>query len=237
MVRGAVLAVLALAGVAHADDGVPGAFVRARLPVGPDAPAPGLGGSVDGGWGGARAQALGSLTAEGLVAGRLTVRAGVAYDVGVARPSASLSYALLDPYRSAIGVLVGMAVKSEGLTETEGEVEGTVALSRRIGAGLLSGSITFGADPDFHDHDGEAALALVEPVAANAAVGGVARARSGLGSTTELGASWDALAGAVARAQLGAYTVTAIGGLDTIGAVTGGTHVGALATLAVGAWW
>jgi len=228
------LAVVAVcAGVAHADE----AYISARLPGGPDAAAPGMGATVEGGWGGARAEALGAVSAEALLYGRITARATVGYDVGKARPSASLSYVFLDPYRHAIGLLVGMAVKTEGLTEPEGEIEGTVAVSRRIGDGLLSGSLTFGGDPDLHEHDGEAALALMQPVAARTALGGVARARSGLGSTTDLGANWDALTGAVARTQLGAYTLTAIGGVDAIGAVTGGTKVGALATLAVGAWW
>jgi hypothetical protein len=228
------LVVVALcAGVAHADE----AFISARLPGGPDAAAPGMGASVEGGWGGARAEAVGAVSAEALLYGRITARASVTYDVGKAKPSAYLSYVFLDPYRHAIGLLVGMAVKTEGMTEPDGEVEGTVALSRRVGAGLLTGSITFGADPDFHDHDGEAALALMQPVADHTAVGGLARGRSGLGSTNELGANWDAIAGAVARTQLGVYTLTAIGGVDTIGAVTGGTRTGALATLAVGAWW
>jgi len=222
-----------MAGGAYADE----AFITARLPGGPDAAAPGMGATVEGGWGGARAEAVGAISAEALLYSRITARATVSYDAGTARPSAGLSYVFLDPYRHAIGLLVGMAVKAEGMTEADGELEGTVALSRRVGAGLLSGSLTFGGDPDFHDHDGEAALALMQPVAARTAVGGVARARSGLGSTTELGANWDAIAGAVARTQLDAYTLTAILGVDTIGAVSGGMHSGALATLAVGAWW
>jgi hypothetical protein len=224
---------LVSAGTARADE----AFLNARLPGGPDASAPGLGGSVEGGWSGAHAEATGAFTAEGLIAARITVRAAVTYDVGKAKPSAYASYAIYDPDHHAVGLLVGVALKSEGLTEAGGEVEATVALARRIGRGLLSGSVTFGADPDFHDHDGEVALALVEPVIEHTALGGITRARSGLGSTTELGANWDALAGAVARTQLGAYTLTAIGGLEALGATTGGEHYGALATLAVGAWW
>src|SRR2546423_1463343 len=51
---------LAHPSAAHADE----ALITARLPVGPDAAAPGLGGSVDGGWGGAHAQPIGALSAE-----------------------------------------------------------------------------------------------------------------------------------------------------------------------------
>jgi hypothetical protein len=227
-----VLIAFAFAGVAHADE----ALITARLPGGPDAPAPGLGASVEAGWGGARAQAIGAVSAEALLAGQLTLRAGVEYELGQTRPVAGASFAILDPYRHVVGLLAGIAYKPEGLTEAEGELEATVALARRVGAGLASASLVYGQDPDLKHHDGEAALSLVEPISARTALGGVARARSGLGSTTELGASWDALAGALARARVGAYTLTAIGGLDAI-ALTGGTRLGVLATFAVGAWW
>lgn len=228
------LVVIALGGTAAADGD---AFVRARLPIGPEAAAPGIGATVDAGWGGAHATALGAVGAEALVYDRITVRAGVTYDVGRTKPAASASYAIMDPYRDAIGLLAGIAFKTEGLTEPEGEVEATLAIARRIGGGLLSGSLTFGADPDFHDHDGEVAAALVAPISARVALGGVSRVRSGLGSTTDLAASWDALAGGVARAQLGVYTLTVIGGLEALGATTGGTRTGPLGTLALGAWW
>lgn len=213
------------------------ALITSRIPGGPDAAAPGLGASVQGGWGGAHAQAVGAVSAEALLAERVTVRAGVAYDVGKARPTASVSYTVLDPYRHEIGILAGVAYKPEGLTQAEGEVETTVALSRRVGRGLASASVTYGQDPDFKHHDGELAIAMVEPVLARSALGGVARARSGLGSSTELGANWDGLAGVVGRTQVGPYTFTAIGGTEMIGQVMGGTKLGVLGTVAVGAWW
>jgi hypothetical protein len=230
------LGVLFVSGVAAADPS-DATMIRARLPGGPDASAPGLGASVEGGWGGARAQAIGAVSAEALLGGRITLRAGVAYDVGQTRPSASASYAFLDPFRNAVGVLAGLAYKPEGLTEPGGELEATFAMSRRFGGGLASASLTYGQDADFVHHDGEAALAFVEPVAMHAAIGGLARARSGLGSTTELGANWDTLAGAVGRVQLDTYTLTAIGGTEVVGQVVGGTKLGALFALALGAWW
>lgn len=230
-----IACILLSAGVAAADPS--NVLVASRLPSGPDAAAPGMGVTADGGWGGAHAEAVGGFSAEALLASRLTVRAGITYDVGVARPSAGASYQFLDPFRHAIGLLVGAAYKPEGLTETEGEIETTLAISRRFGGGLASASVTYGQDFDAAHHDGEAALALVEPLTERAAIGGVARGRSGLGSTTELGASWDGLAGAVGRLQIDQYTITAIGGTEVLGAVTGGTKVGALVTLAFGAWW
>jgi len=233
------------AGVAVADETETGnddaqretELVRARITGGPDAPAPGLGASVQGGWGGARAQAIGALTAEGLVLGKITLRAGVQVDVGKTRPTASASYEIFDPYSHAVGLLVGVAYKPEGLTEGEGEVEGTVAASRRIGRGIASASITYGQDPDFNEHDGEIALAAVEPVAKGVAFGGVTRARSGLGSSKDLGAKWDGLAGAVARMQVEEMTVTAVAGTEIVGLDQGGTKLGFLGTLSVGAWW
>jgi hypothetical protein len=231
------LCLVLVGGVASADPTDSTTMIRAKLPGGPDAAAPGIGASVEGGWGGARAQAVGAFTAEALLWNRVTVRAGVGYDVGVARPSASLSYQFLDPFRHAIGLLAGVAYKPEGLTEPEGEIEGTLALSRRVGDGLASASITYGQDADFVHHDGEAALSLVEPVAEQVAVGGLTRFRSGLGSTTDLGARWDSLAGAVGRLQIDQFTVTAIGGGELVGVMAGGTKLGALVTLAFGAWF
>jgi hypothetical protein len=232
------LSLLASGGTALADDGDDGdTLVRARISGGPDAPAPGLGASISGGWGGAHAQAIGAISAEGLIAGRLTIRAGVDYDAGTSRPSAGASYVLVDAATHPVGVLVGVAYKPEGLTEPEGEVEGTVALARQIGAGQLAGSITYGQDADFKEHDGEVAISGVEPIAKHAALGGVARYRNGLGSATDLGARWDSLAGAMARVQIDQYMLTFVGGTEVIGVDAGGTKVGVLGTVAVGAWF
>lgn len=230
-----MIACLLLAGGVAAAD--PETLVRAELPNGPMAAAPGTGVTIDGGWGGAHAQALGAMSAEALLAGKITVRAGFQYDVGTMRPSAGAGYTLLDPFRHAVGLLIAAAYKPEGLTEPEGELETTLALSRRVGDGLASASVTYGQDFDGAHHDGELALALVEPVAKNIAFGGMGRGRSGLGSTTELGANWDGLAGAVGRVQVDQYTVTALGGTEVLGAVGGGTRYGALVALALGAWW
>ncbi len=230
-----IACLLLVGGVASADPG--DLLVRARLPGGPDAAAPGVGVTADGGWGGAHAQALGAFSAEALLEGHVTVRAGVDLDVGKMRPTAGASYQFLDPFRHAIGLLVGAAYKPEGLTEAGGELETTIALSRRFGDGLASASLAYGQDFDGAHHDGEAAIAMVEPLAQRFALGGLARGRSGLGSTTDLGANWDGLAGAVGRVQLDQYTLTAIGGTEVLGAVGGSTKVGALVSLAVGAWW
>jgi hypothetical protein len=219
------------------DGGDSDALVRAQISGGPAAAAPGLGASVSGGWGGAHAQAIGGFTAEALLSGRLTIRGGVDYDAGKTRPSASVAYTIYDPTAHAVGLLVGVAYKPEGLTEPEGEFEGTVALSRVVGAGLASASVTYGQDADFNEHDGEAALSLVEPVAQRIALGGVTRMRDGLGSSTDLGARWDGLAGGMARFQIDTYQVTLVGGSEIIGAATGGTKLGVLGTIAVGAWW
>ncbi len=237
----ACVLLLGATGVAAADDGSdtnPSApLVHARISGGPEAPAPGLGASVQGGWGGAHAQAIGAVSAEALVLGRITIRAGVEYDAGKTRPSASASYLFFDPEHSAIGLLAGLAYKPEGLTEPDGEFEGTVALSHKFGDALGSASVTYGQDADFKEHDAEIALAAVEPLSKSVALGGVTRARSGLGSAKDLGARWDGLAGGLARMQIDQYTVTAVVGGEIIGVDPSGTKLGLLGTLAVGAWW
>jgi hypothetical protein len=227
--------VLASAGVAAADPSE--LLVREQVPSGPLASAPGVGGEIQGGWGGAHAEAIGGLSAEALLYDRLTIAAGVQYDVGSTRPSASASFVLVDAGSHPIGLLAAVAYKPEGLTEPDGEIESTLALSRRIGAGLATASVTFGADLDAAHHDGEAAASAIEPVTANAALGGVARVRDGLGSSTDLGARWDGLAGAVARGRFGTYTLTAVAGGEAIGVVMGGTKLGVLGMLALGAWF
>lgn len=225
----------ALAGDGDSDTG--DQLVRARISGGPDAPAPGLGASISGGWGGAHAQAIGAISAEGLIWNRLTIRAGVDYDAGKSRPSASASYVLYDAATHPVGVLVGLAYKPEGLTEPEGEMEATIAAAHRIGAGQLAASVTYGQDADFKERDGEVAISGVEPIAKHAALGGVARYRNGLGSATDLGARWDSLAGAMARVKLDQYVLTFVGGTEVIGVDVGGTKVGVLGTVAVGAWF
>jgi hypothetical protein len=228
---------VASAQVADDEPQVSTALINSRLPSGPDAATPGLGASVEGGWGGAHAKAVGKFVAEGLIAERITLRAGVQIDNGTARPSAGASYVFLDAATHPVGLLAGLAYKPEGLTEPEGEVEGTVALSRRIGDGLASASITYGQDPDFNEHDAELALGAVTPVAPTLALGGVARARSGLGSSKDLGVKWDSLAGGVARLQVEQYTITAVAGAEMTAPDSGGTKLGVMGTLAVGAWW
>jgi hypothetical protein len=212
-------------------------LVASRVPEGPLTAAPGVGASVEGGWDGARARAIGAITAEALIARRITLRAGAQYELGSTRPSVSGSYLLLDSDEHAIGVLATVAYKPDGLTEPGGELESTLSITHRLAGGIAAASITYGQDPDLAHHDGEIALSAIEPIARHAALGGVARARSGLGSATELGASWDGLAGAVARTQLGALTFTALGGTQIVGPLSGGTRLGALGTVAVGSWW
>ena len=231
------LAAALLAGVrvAAADPGE--LIVREQVPAGPIASAPGLGGEIQAGWGGAHAEAIGGLSAQALFFERLTIAAGVQYDVGSTRPSATASFVIVDASAHPIGVLAAVAYKPEGLTEPDGEIESTLAVSRRIGAGFATASVTFGADLDAAHHDGEAAASAIEPVSQNAAVGGVARVRDGLGSSTDLGARWDSLFGAVARGRLGTYTLTAVGGGEAVGQVMGGTKLGVLGMLALGAWF
>jgi hypothetical protein len=233
--------VLAVAGVAAADPTMPAdpsqLLVAEQVPSGPLVAAPGMGGEIQGGWGGAHAEAIGGLTAEALLYKRLTIQAGVQYDVGSTRPSALASFVIVDANDHPIGLLAAVAYKPEGLTEPDGEIESTLAVSRRIGAGLATASVTFGEDLDASHHDGEAAVSAIEPVTTTAAVGGVARARDGLGSSTDLGARWDGLAGAVARGRFGTYTLTGVAGGEAIGVVMGGTKLGVLGMLALGAWF
>ena len=234
----AALFVMTAGGVALADDGDgDDTLVRARISGGPDAPAPGLGASISGGWGGAHAQAIGAMSAEGLIGGRLTIRAGVDYDAGRSRPSASASYVLTDASTHAVGVLIGVAYKPEGLTEPDGEMEATIAAAHMIGASRLSASVTYGQDADFKEHDGEVALADVTPIAKRIAVGGLTRYRNGLGSATDLGARWDGLAGGLARVQIDQYVLTFVGGSEVVGMPAGGTKLGVLGTVSLGAWF
>ena len=176
---------------------------------------------------GARHDALGRAAAEVSILHRVSVVGGAAHEANARwRPYLGAKLAIVP------GVAVVVAYKAEGFVEPEGEVEVTAIVGHRVGPAYVMANATYGQDIDAHERDAEggaAALMPIGPVIASA----TARARFGLGSTTELGASCDAIADLGAAFPFDRYAVRAGLGVSMVSAMT--LAVGPVATLSASA--
>jgi hypothetical protein len=127
--------------------------------------------------------------------------------------------------------------KSEGFTETEGELEGLVSFGRQMGIVHATLNLAYGQDFDGVERDGEAALGVhVEPLR-GFFTGLIGRYRDALGSNGDKGTGIirDALGAASATYVVGRYGVTASAGIEGITVVNQSMRGGVEAALAVGA--
>lgn len=127
--------------------------------------------------------------------------------------------------------------KSEGFTETEGELEGLVAFGRQMGAVHGTLNLAYGQDFDGVERDGEVALGLhVEPLR-GLFTGVIGRYRDALGSDGDKGTKIvrDALGALSATYALGRYGVTGTAGVEGITLAHATMHAGMEAAVAVGA--
>jgi hypothetical protein len=240
---------LAGASIAHADDDVmamPDA-AAARGLIHDDAFTPGLKnaerhgsalGTVATSWNGAAHDTTVDLSGDVQLFGpvRLVLRVDDVFDT--ARPGIGAAVQWLDEARHGVSSSAYFVFKTEGFTETEGELEGLVAFGKQLGAVHGTLNLAYGQDPEGRERDGEVALALhVEP--RPGLVAGVAgRYRDALGSSGDKGTGIlrDALGGLTGGVAIGNFAAVATVGYGGIETVTSGSMVGgAQAGLTVGA--
>ena len=127
--------------------------------------------------------------------------------------------------------------KSEGFTETEGELEGLVSFGRQMGIVHATLNLAYGQDFDGVERDGEAALGLHVEAMRGLFTGLIGRYRDALGSNGDKGTGIirDALGAASATYVIGRYGVTASAGYEGITIVNESMHGGLEAAVAVGA--
>jgi hypothetical protein len=243
--------IVASVGVAHAeayeDDGeLP---IAARAPANGDSITPGLTHAASAGQGIvtatgnyseplARKRTTMDLNGEIQLLGplRLVLRVD---DIGghKAQPGIGAAVQFLSQAHFGVDASAYFSYKSEGFTETEGELEGLVSFGRQMGAVHGTLNLAYGQDADGNERDGEAALALhVEPLR-GLFTGVIGRYRDALGSNGDQGTHIvrDALGAVSATYVVGRYGVTGSAGIEGI-TLTGASMQGGMeAAIAVGA--
>jgi hypothetical protein len=178
-------------------------------------------------WDGARHDGVERAAAEVSIAHRVSLVGGAAHEASATwRPYVGAKLAIVP------GLAVTVAYKAEGFVEPEGEVEITAAFGHRLGAAYVIANATYGQDIDAHERDAEAAAGAVMPIGPVIA-SATARARFGLGSMTELGASWDAIADVGAAIPFDRYALRAGLGVSMLSAMR--LEMGPVATLSLSA--
>ena len=160
-------------------------------------------------------------------------------DIGGAKaqPGIGAAVQFLSQAHFGVDASAYFSYKSEGFTETEGELEGLVSFGRQMGAVHGTLNLAYGQDVDGVERDGEAALALhVEPLRGLFA-GVIGRYRDALGSNGDKGTGIvrDALGALSATYVIGRYGVTASAGYEGITLVHESIQGGMEAAVALGA--
>lgn len=173
---------------------------------------------------------------EAHLVGPLRLTARVANVFGErARPGIGAAVRLLDERGSGIAASVYLQYKTEGFAEPEGELEGAIAIAKRLGSVRTSLAIAYGQDPEGNERDGELAIAAQLAVRTDLFAGVVARYRDALGSTKEAIAR-DGFGGATATLALaGHLAVSVAAGIAFVDARDMPRGVGPAVTITLGA--
>jgi hypothetical protein len=160
-----------------------------------------------------------------------------------ARPGIGGAVQFLKERDQGVDASLYVAFKTEGFTETEGEIESVVSFAKQMGDVHGTLNLAYGQDPDNVERDGELALGLhIEPLR-GLFTGLVGRYRDALGSNGDKGTGIirDALGGVAATYAIGRFGVTGSAGFAGIKTVATATapakpmQFGPQAALAVGA--
>jgi hypothetical protein len=135
-----------------------------------------------GGYDTSRRTTLFNTAVEVRVWGPIALRAGVTYspDSRSMRPSVGARVQLLRQAAQGVDGTLSTLYKAEGFTESEGEIETTFAVGRKVSGLYLLGNFAYGQDPDGNERDGELRVSCIRPQG-RTAWGLEARARSAIG--------------------------------------------------------
>jgi hypothetical protein len=158
-------------------------------------------------------------TLYGPIAARVTVEYGE--HGGELRPGGGLRVQALSQEKHWLDLTVAVLYRAEGFTEAEGEIEGVIALARRIGRWGVFANLVYGQDPEGNERDGEVRLATLYDLG-DLQLGVDARVRIDLGEEgarekrKEEEAEFDAHAGALATYSLGPVALLASAGFSGV---------------------
>ncbi len=116
-----------------------------------------------GGFDSAQRGPLADTAVEAAIFGSLALRAQATYSDPTARmrPSIGARMQLLRQEREGLDGALTVVFKTEGFTETEGEIEANASLARRFGRTSLIGNLVYGQDPEGNERDAEIRAALL----------------------------------------------------------------------------
>src|SRR5215470_3682142 len=127
---------------------------------------------------------------------------------------------------------VGVFYKPEGLTEPEGEIEGTFALGLRLEGVTLVANLTYGQDGEGQERDGEVRIGATVRAGQRFYVGADSRLRFSLGTDKPDEPDYDLLAGPLATVVAFGTAFTVQAGVSAV--KVGGTEVGPMFLLGIG---
>jgi hypothetical protein len=193
-----------------------------------------------GGYDSARPGPLIESAAEVRIWGPVAVRAASTYSNDSARMRPSVGARVQVARQEAQGIDGSLSVffKTEGFTETEGEIESFASLGRRLDKLYLLTNLVYGQDPEGNERDGEVRAAAYR-TAGRWVFGLDSRVRFAIGAqhgraaTSE--ARLDLAGGPVVTVTAGPLAVFAEAGPSAAKLAASGTRVGATALAGIGA--
>jgi hypothetical protein len=163
---------------------------------------------ASGGYDSSRRGPLLDSAVEATIWGPVAVRAQTTYSGGTdrMRPSVGARVQLLRQNAHGVDGALTVFYKTEGFTETEGEVETFASIGRRFGTFHAIGNLVYGQDPDGNERDGELRAAVFRQMGA-LVLGIDCRARAAIGTQRGRAATsepkFDVAGGPVATLAMG----------------------------------
>lgn len=176
-----------------------------------------------GGYDSSRRSARFETTADAPLIGPLAARVTIEYGerAGSLRPGGGLRVQALSQDKHGLDLGFAVLYRAEGFTEAEGEIEGIVALARRIGHWGLFANLVYGQDPEGRERDGEVRLASLYDLG-GLQLGVDARVRIDLGEEAEAQrkkeeeAEFDGQVGPIASYSIGPLALLASAGFSGV---------------------
>jgi hypothetical protein len=193
---------------------------------------------TEGGYNGGDHRAEVDATVEAAVLPRASVFAtsqfGGEYVYSNPRPSVGAAYQIVDPRNGPNGARVTVAYKPEGFTESEGEIESVLVLSRKIRSDTVRVRVAYGQDPEGRESDAEGGGSFMHRATDHIVVGASSRYRHAIKVKTNLEPRWDLISGAVCGYVAGRSRVEVLVGVDSIAYTPSPAQTGMVGLLSVG---
>jgi hypothetical protein len=183
-----------------------------------------------GGYDSSRKKAIFDTMAEVHLWGPIALRVEAVYsqDTQRMRPSGGARVQLLNQEKHGLDGALSVFFKTEGFTESEGEIETYASLGRRFEVVSVVGNLVYGQDPEGNERDGEV-RATVFHQTGRFSFGADARARFAIGTQHGKAATvepkFDALGGPMATVTVGPFAFFAEAGPSAF-SLGGTTRVG-----------